>query len=331
MKWFTREQHGRSTHGEAIVLGAVTCAFAGLAMVSPVSAQTPVVLPTQHVTLPTNSYTSGQTAKISGLIVSRNGDDMTLRDDNGAFDVVTLTDDTKISSPSGLFNMDKTHRDVTSLLPGLIVEVKGTGGDRGNLVADKISFRSSALRVAQQIAAGTLALSHRVDANKASQDRINDSLERATARVADSLDALTARTSDSLAAIDARFDNLDNYDMSVKMSVSFATGSDVLSDNDKAQLDAMVDRAMQLKSYLIEVTGYADATGSTSLNQLLSDRRADAVVQYLTQVKNVPIRRILNPTGFGETQPVASNGTASGRAMNRRAEVRVLVNKAVQQ
>ena len=60
----------------------------------------------------------------------------------------------------------------------------------------------------------------------------------------------------------------------------------------------------------------------------LSERRAEAVVDYLVRDKGIPIRRVLNPTGFGEERPVASNDTRAGRAMNRHADVKVIVNRA---
>jgi OOP family OmpA-OmpF porin len=53
------------------------------------------------------------------------------------------------------------------------------------------------------------------------------------------------------------------------------------------------------------------------------------VVRYLTEQKDVPMRRVVNPTGYGSTDAVASNATPDGRAMNRRATVRVLVNKGI--
>ena len=294
-------------------------------------------LPAQTPTLPTTTVTAtafvaGQGAKVKGLIISRNGDDMTIRDDAGGLDIVTLTADTRITSPSGLFKMDKKHRDVSNLLPGLIVEVKGNGGDRGNLIADKISFHSSALRVAEQVAAGTVALSMRVDANtdsiNALKSRGVDSLNAFKARIADSLADITARARDSLARINVRFDDIDKYDVRDKATVTFATGSAVLSNDDKAALDVIAAAAVTQEGYLVKVTGYTDTVGGEAMNLHLSDRRAAAVVDYFVREKGLPIRRMLNPTGFGEEQPVASNDSASGRAMNRRAEVKILVNRA---
>jgi outer membrane protein OmpA-like peptidoglycan-associated protein len=221
---------------------------------------------------------------------------------------------------------------VSNLLPGLIVEIKGSGGDRGNLVADKISFHSSALRVAEQVAAGTVALSMRVDANtdsiKSLKSQVTDSLSAINARVADSLSAITARARDSLAKIHIRFDDINKYDVRDSATVNFSTGSAVLTNGDKAALDAIAASAVTQEGYLLEVTGYTDDTGTEPRNFRLSDRRAEAVVDYLVRERNVPIRRVLNPTGFGEEKPVATNDSAAGRAMNRRAEVKVLVNRA---
>ncbi len=294
-------------------------------------AQQPVSLPNSSVIM--TSYPAGQGARVKGLIISRNGDDMVLHDEFDRTDVVTLTADTRISSPSGLFKMDKKHRDVSNLLPGLIVEVKGSGGDRGNLVADKISFHSSALRVAEQIAAGTVMLRGQAGANTDSigalKDRGIDTLNAMKSRFVDSISAITDRARDSLAAINVRFDNINQYDVKDSAAVTFATGSAKLTDDDKRAIDAVVATAMGQPGYLIEVMGFTDATGTENLNLNLSTRRATAVVDYLIRDKQVPIRRVLNPTGFGEEQPVASNGTAAGRAQNRRAQVKVLVNRAI--
>ena len=82
---------------------------------------------------------------------------------------------------------------------------------------------------------------------------------------------------------------------------------------------------------LFEVAGYTDNTGSHELNQRLSARRVEAVVSYLTEKHNVPLRRIVNPTGLGSSHPVADNDTADGRAMNRRVDVKILQNRAIQE
>jgi len=80
---------------------------------------------------------------------------------------------------------------------------------------------------------------------------------------------------------------------------------------------------------VLEVTGYADSTGNTERNRSLSQRRADAVIRYLVEQHQIPLRRIVTPYGFGESNPVADNKTREGRAQNRRVEVKVLVNKGL--
>ena len=325
--WTEEKQDGLRKPSLALV-AATLLVLVLAAFATRLSAQTPT-LPTTTVTAKT--FAAGEGAKIKGLIISRNGDDMLIRDDAGTTDVVTLTADTRISSPSGLFKMEKKGRDVSHLLPGLIVEVKGSGGDRGNLVADKISFHSSALRVAEQVAAGTVALSMRVDANtdsiNALKSRTTDSLNAMKTRASDSLSEITTRARDSLAKINVRFDDIDRYDVRDSATVTFSTGSAALTNDDKAALDAIAASAVTQEGYLLEVTGYTDATGTEARNFQLSDHRARAVVDYLVRERSVPIRRVLNPTGFGEEKPVAGNDTAAGRAMNRRAVVKILINR----
>src|SRR5258706_15403006 len=86
---------------------------------------------------------------------------------------------------------------------------------------------------------------------------------------------------------------------------------------------------MNAKGYVVEVSGFADATGSVARNRALSQRRADAVIRYLVENHQIPLRRIVTPYGFGETNPVADNKTREGRTENRRVEVKVLVSKGI--
>src|SRR5262249_46501354 len=96
-------------------------------------------------------------------------------------------------------------------------------------------------------------------------------------------------------------------------------------------LDDIAKKALAAKGYVIEVTGFADSTGNTAHNRVLSQRRADAVIHYLVETQQIPLRRIVTPFGFGESNPVADNATREGRAENRRVEVKVLVNKGLNQ
>ncbi|MDQ3201859.1 MAG: OmpA family protein, partial [Pseudomonadota bacterium] len=72
----------------------------------------------------------------------------------------------------------------------------------------------------------------------------------------------------------------------------------------------------------LTVVGHTDSVGSDAYNQQLSDKRARSVVDYLVQ-SGVPRASFVSVAGAGESQPVADNKTADGRAMNRRTEIKI--------
>jgi outer membrane protein OmpA-like peptidoglycan-associated protein len=137
------------------------------------------------------------------------------------------------------------------------------------------------------------------------------------------------RTREETAMLGKRISQLDDYETRDSAKINFAMGKATLTSEGKAALDAIAEKALATEGYLIEVSGFTDSTGSEMHNHELSRRRAEVVVDYLTVVKEVPIRRLLTPIGFGESRPVADNSTRSGRAENRRTEVKILVNRAM--
>ena len=106
-------------------------------------------------------------------------------------------------------------------------------------------------------------------------------------------------------------------------------GSAVLSPEDKSELEKLATQAREEKGFLIEVAGFASADGDEAFNRRLSQRRADAVIQYMAENYSIPLRRFVTPMGYGESQPVSDNKTRTGRKENRRVEVRILVNKGL--
>src|SRR6201989_618033 len=82
---------------------------------------------------------------------------------------------------------------------------------------------------------------------------------------------------------------------------------------------------------MIEVAGHTDSTGSDAKNFRLSQARADAVVQYLAVQHKIPLRRFVTPMGYGKTEAVADNTTAAGREQNRRVEVKMIINRGMNQ
>jgi outer membrane protein OmpA-like peptidoglycan-associated protein len=82
---------------------------------------------------------------------------------------------------------------------------------------------------------------------------------------------------------------------------------------------------------MIEVSGHTDSTGSEAKNFRLSRERAESVIQYLAVNHKIPLRRFITPMGYGKTEAIADNSTAAGRAQNRRVEVKILLNRGLNQ
>ncbi|MGO8758942.1 MAG: OmpA family protein [Terracidiphilus sp.] len=118
---------------------------------------------------------------------------------------------------------------------------------------------------------------------------------------------------------------LDNYKQVAKVSVTFGFDKAVLTDDDKAQLDDFAKQLGSARSYILEVTGGTDSIGSAQYNYDLSQRRADAVVQYLAAKYDIAPHRFYL-IGIGKDLYVASNSTAEGRKENRRVQVQLLSN-----
>jgi OmpA-OmpF porin, OOP family len=120
-------------------------------------------------------------------------------------------------------------------------------------------------------------------------------------------------------------ENLDNYKPVNDTTVLFAFNKAELTPKDKQTLDDFAQQLPRQKHYIIQVEGYTDSIGSADYNYQLSQRRADAVIQYLAQKYNVPAYKIFL-IGLGKDNPAAQNTNAAGRARNRRVDVRLMTN-----
>jgi outer membrane protein OmpA-like peptidoglycan-associated protein len=129
--------------------------------------------------------------------------------------------------------------------------------------------------------------------------------------------------------VNGRVGDIDNYDVKDTATVYFKLNSAVLSAEAKKDLDDLAQKALAQKGYMLDVEGFADTTGKATINQQLSEARANAVIHYLEQQANIPVRRILAPTGMGTSHEVADNSTPQGRKMNRRVEVKILVSQGL--
>ena len=126
-------------------------------------------------------------------------------------------------------------------------------------------------------------------------------------------------------SLDSVVKGLDQYKQVADVSVTFGFDKAMLTKDDKDQLDTFAASLGTAKSYILEVTGGTDSTGPAQYNYDLSQRRADAVVQYLAAKYGIAAHRFYL-IGIGKDKEVASNDTADGRKQNRRVQVQLLSN-----
>jgi OmpA-OmpF porin, OOP family len=261
------------------------------------------------------SIPSGAKMKFRGVVINRDADTFTIRDRNRTDYQVLLTDNTSIKTHGGFLRFGKKYA-VADILRGLIVEVDGRGDAQGQLVAEKVRFNESDMRAA-------VTTETRVRPVEENQERISGQI--------DELHAIAAEARTEVRAANERISALDDYDVQEAVTVNFKVNSAVLSPEAKQHLDALAEKALAAKAYMIEVAGHTDSTGNEAKNFVLSQQRADAVIQYLAVRHKIPVRRFVTPMGYGKTEAVADNTSAAGRAQNRRVEVKMIINRGLNQ
>ncbi len=294
----------------------------------------------------------GTKLKIQGFVNVRSGDSFTVRDPAGNETSVLLTGGTDVTSHSrGL--RGKKEYPVTYIMRGLRVQAQGTGDADGNLVAEWVRFDEQDLRSAQALeqtdamaqenqarlaAAEQAAREAAANAERmAGQIAENTALANEARQKAEAAQAQADAAYKAAALANNRINGLDDYEQVRTIPVLFKVNSSVINATAKQTIDEAAAWAKGEKAkgnangWLVEVVGFADTTGNTAKNRALSERRAKAVIQYLVGVHNLDLRRLVQPFGYGDSKPVASNKTADGRAKNRRVEIRILQNKGIAQ
>lgn len=294
---------------------AVGCVLAVLMSLAPAVMGQTNKTQSQNPSLNARSVPSGSKMKFRGVVISRDADVFTIRDRTRTDYQVLITDNTSIKTNGGFLRSGKKYP-VTDILRGLIVEVEGRGDNQGQLVADKIRFNESDMRAA-------ITSDTRVSPVEANMDRVAGQM--------DELYAVAAEARAEVKAVNERVSSLDDYDVQETASVTFRTNSAILSPEAKTQLDALAAKATAARAYMIEVAGHTDSTGSDAKNFRLSQQRAEAVVQYLAVQHKIPLRRFVTPMGYGKTDAVADNTTAEGRSQNRRVDVKMIINRGMNQ
>ena len=165
------------------------------------------------------------------------------------------------------------------------------------------------------------------DVDTRAQQGIEQTDQKALAagQSADKANQSATQAGKRVASLAGTVENLDNYKPVNETTVLFGFNKAELTPNGKQTLDDFAQQFSGQKHYIIQVEGYTDSVGSAEYNYQLSQHRADAVIRYLAQKYNVPAYKIF-VIGLGKDNPVAQNTSASGRAKNRRVDVRLMTN-----
>jgi OOP family OmpA-OmpF porin len=284
---------------------------------------------------------AGDKTKVNGMITTRTGETLIVKSGDGTTTVV-LTDDTKTKDDKGLFGLEKQQLSSAVLIPGLKVKVEGVSDEQGRVVAKTITVDGDDLETAEMIQSGLHPTAEQVEANVQKLEAHSGQLAGHDAQLAahkenietnqQNIAANREKIEKNIGDIEEqskRFAALSEFEVKGEITVKFGVGSTKISATDQEELKKLAQTATGLTGYIVEVTGYADATGDAEINTKLSEDRAKGVITFLMQQGNVPIRHIVAPGAMGEYGAKAPNETKAGRAENRRVEVKVLVNKGI--
>jgi OmpA-OmpF porin, OOP family len=311
-----------------------------------------------------------QKMNVEGVVLNRQSDRLAFRTLDGVTYNVVIAGNTEMKEKkNNLFRSAKRYSK-EDLVPGLRIDVLGTGDNSGAIAATKIQFRNDDLIVAQTMDTRVVPVEYRL---KGTETRLSETeqnaqrlsgqvqelsavsnLARVNAKTAqDTADKAVTAANDArsradkadtaandarsradkaqvgVAAANERIASLDDYGVKESAIVHFKAGSAVLLKEDKEELQKFAESVRGEKGFVIEVAGFASSDGDAAFNRRLSQKRADAVIQYLAENYSIPLRRFITPMGYGENQPVADNTTRTGRTDNRRVEVRMLVSKGL--
>lgn len=229
-------------------------------------------------------------ARITGTITANNGDSITVRGSEGDTPV-SLTPATEIRGTSGVLGVRGEGHPTSDLIPGLIVEIDIVPG-APVLTAEKVTFKNEDLRTARQISAGLVGTEGRVAENS------------------------------------ARIDNIGQLVSAGRTTVYFDVGSAALSAAGRQSLDEIAAQANALgKPFRLAVVGRADPTGNAEANRRLSERRAQAVTDYLMHNAGITPEKFI-PTAALGSAPIANDpNPPQSDAEARRVTVTIGVNR----
>ena len=274
-----------------------------------------------------SAIASAQT-KVEGVIKGRSGPKIILQTADSPKLIVLLTDATDVAQVQGALKARKKHMSMAALIPGLPIQVEGTYDAQNQLVAKTVRFKGNDLEQAQAIQAGLAETQQQAQKNKEELEKQNAALAAQNAALTEQQKKIAANKA-AIDAATARFGQLDDYYILDEVTVYFGNGKVNVDPKYTPQLVALAEKAKTIDGYMIEVKGFASSSGSASLNQQLSEDRADNVANVLLQQGHIPLTNMLAPAAMGESRQVGNDKTAEGQAENRRVRVRILQNKGL--
>lgn len=267
--------------------------------------------------------------KVQGIIKGRSGATIILETAENPKLVVVLSDSTQVAEVQGLFKARSKNMSMAALIPGLPVQVEGSYDANQQLDASSVKFKGNDFEQAQAIQAGVHETQQAAAANQAELEKQNAELAKQNAALTE-VEKKTAANKAAIAANTARFGQLDDYNIWDEVTIYFANGQTKIDPKYNSQLLALAEKASTVTGYMIQVKGYASATGSAAVNQRLSEERADNVVDFMQQQGHIPLTNMLAPGAMGESRQIdTADSKSESEAQNRRVVVRVLQNKGI--
>lgn len=231
-----------------------------------------------------------QLHEVQGIVVHNENGQLTVKTPHGD-QTISLAPDARIRSVSGALGGQKEVVPSTALIPGLPI-VMEVDNSSGHMVAKDIEYKAKDYKTAAQINAGT-------------QETRRREAELRTA-----------------------YSKMGSWDIRAEENVYFKTGSAVISPSDKQKLIHVATKAATINGYVISVLGYADPSGNAAANERLSNRRAQAVINYIKQSGKVLPGKVLGASAMGEMN-IPTNAPDSAEYQSaRRVTVRVLTSAA---
>jgi len=230
-------------------------------------------------------------AEIEGAIVTSGHGQLVVKTTSGDQTIV-VAPNTRVRSVSGMFGANKGEVSHAALLPGLHIWVEGDNSS-GHIVAKEIEYKAKDYKTAVAINAGVQE---------------------------------TARRE---AELRNAYKKMGEWDIRAETNVYFKTGSAAISSSDRQHLMTLASEAKNYKGYVVSVLGYADPRGNAAANEKLSNRRAQAVINYLKQSGHLLPARVLSASAMGEMHIPVEQQSEASHANARRVTVRVLTSSAL--